>query len=1254
MIHRLYQIIIVLVSVFALYLVVVRGIITWAQYFPKSLISFTEEITDSSISIGILNIEQSWLGLSVEAKKITVDNKSISLEIGELVFDFNILSPLLPNLKSGEEFNLTDSTFNFKSEVKTNTNIEIEPKQLMDNLAIKSWQSIKLENVNLHSYLKKGVELKIKVFHSYFGSSWAFAGLIDLRVKGKEESEFQYEGTFKTGLWHSVESGTAYFSVIKPINLEDFYEFLPKKLAQKLPSGMLVGDADFEISNGILSNLKIAANLQKLVWKGKDEDLAQSMGINLKLVDTPEDNSWLFEFEEISLDNDFIQTISPVFLHFTNSQQLRVSAEKVDIFAIKPIFKSLIKIIGYQGLGSNIKELSFVNLKSEFDLKEGRLNSLSFSIPSLDLPQHKLVPGIKFNNLYFSKKDTKISVDVQEGLEFYIDYISPNPIQVIATSPYKLSLDNSKKQWHMQETILQIDKIPVQINASGNFSNKVDLRLDIEPKTLAKVKQYLPYSLMTKDLENWLKDALVNADNVKGFLEVKGDLANFPFSDGKGKLYAEATADNIGLKFQPDWPSVQAFTGKMVFTPYDLTITSDKVKLKEVFAEDLEVKIWNLDSDDIAVNISGVAKSSATKALDFLQESPLLKWVNIDKFIANNTTIATGDIQVNLDKIWVPVLGFDNRSVEVVGNVVIDRVNLSLFDELHFNELEGKLLFTEKSIDSSEDVSGKFGRGSASYNLITKDGTINIHGAGVANMDNYYLSGSQEWQALVKIPLEGNAPISIETDISLDKAISKLPEPLNNFKKLTSAKLEARLNILKNNNELELKLSDQYLADINFSGDFKKLLGFNFVSSLTQAKKNKLKNKQAYQINGKLEKLSLDNWLSFISKSTGKSYISYDEERWRPSNLFVKNLRALGQEFKNVNLNIYQVNLGKKTDTILSINSKKISLLASRDGNNHYILNLDKLDLERFNEVKQSKSSCKTVNVDFTLPSLDFIGKNIKIGSKNIPKLNFNIRDNGDNIFADSVVINLGNKKGTIRGGYTYTRKTHSSHVIGEIKSSNIEEILSFLEVKKGLVGEKLNLSADLEWPGFVNCFSKIKLSGKLKYELEEGIIKDAEPGVARILGLLSLESLARRLSLDVSDVTDAGLSFDSITGYGRFNKGVFGVEKLTLKAPAADASIFGEINLVQEDMELYAEITPAIGASLPVIAAISGFATPIAGLAAYALLKVVPGINEDLITYKYEISGKFDKPVIKDKGLSVNIINLPVHEDKTEIIDLE
>lgn len=1268
MIRRLYQFILLIGFIFVLYLVLVRATITWVQYAPEHFYSFVENVTDTLVEVEQIDIEQSWLGLDVEINGLGLENKKFALNAGKIGFDFNIFSPWLPNTKFGEQVNIDLVDFRFKQQQKQLQNKNVALPKFAKKIFNKAWQSITLSNIFIAYPYQKNLEIGVKRFQFNLANNASFEGVSEIVFDGKRKSEFEYKGNFSTDFRQGIQEGEAHFSVTKSVELADIYSLLKnnldEKILQKLPTGTFVGKAILRLTQGKIADLQLSSSLQSLSWQEK-KNMPQDVSFSLNMEPAITGEPARFKFEKILLDQQAIKTISPVFLTIKSQNKLAISAEKFDILAVKPVYESLLKSFGHADKTGGIKTLSLKKINLEYDLKTHNISALSFVVPNFHMPQNNWIPGIKFKNLHFSLLGENVQLDFKNGFNLLVDYIRKNPIRFESKLPYNLLVNATKQQWQLKKINLSADNMPIKLQANGDFAGDLDLKLHIRPRTLKKVKQYLPYSVMTADLERWLKEALVSGKNVKGNLIIKGNMKDFPFKKGKGKFYAEATLEDGELKFQPDWPSIHSFAGKLIFTPYNLTIKTNKARLKNVSVNDVTVKVFNLASDNIAVDISGKAHTSAVNGIEFLQSSPLLKWAEIDGFIQNNVALK-GNVSLDLAKVWVPVYGFDKHPVTVRATTELHGVDVRLFDAIKIAGLKGQLNITENSVTSPKRLTGEFQKGKAEYLIKTSNDIIHITGAGVAEvtqMSAEFLSGSVPWEADVKLPLKGESLISISANASLRQAKSKLPAPFDDFGKLNSAFVKGELILGKNSNDLQIKLSDEFLAKVTLSEDFKRLQNFELSTAKNNVQFSKNPKGNSYLIHGLINRVDLDGWSALIADnfSGSSSNHFYNENKWQPSNLTIQNLKFFERNFKKVALNLYPVTRNNSQEMIVSVKSKEIDLLASRTKKGNFTVNLEKLVLKEIKESQQPTQdsqatiySCQVVEESITLPNILFRGKNIDIGNKHMAKLEFNLVDLGDTISAQDVVMKLGDKHGLIKGDYIYYKKQKLSHIEGSATSDDIKQVLDFIGVKKGIQGKKLMLNASLKWPGFIDCFSRIKIKGKLSYKLKSGVIKDAEPGLARILGLLSLESLARRLSLDIKDVTKAGLAFDSIEGYGRFNKGIFGIEKLSLKAPAADAEVFGEINLIEENMALTADITPAIGSSLPLIAAISGFATPIAGLAAYALLKVIPGINEDLITYQYKINGNFSNPEIIDKGVSINIINANVHEEDTSILDLE
>ena len=77
----------------------------------------------------------------------------------------------------------------------------------------------------------------------------------------------------------------------------------------------------------------------------------------------------------------------------------------------------------------------------------------------------------------------------------------------------------------------------------------------------------------------------------------------------------------------------------------------------------------------------------------------------------------------------------------------------------------------------------------------------------------------------------------------------------------------------------------------------------------------------------------------------------------------------------------------------------------------------------------------------------------------------------------------------------------------------------------------KTLLELNTEWIGSPMDFQLKNLNGQLKMNIEKGQFLDIEPKAGRLFGLLSIQALSRRLSLDFTDFFSEGFAFDSIKG---------------------------------------------------------------------------------------------------------------------------
>jgi uncharacterized protein YhdP len=130
------------------------------------------------------------------------------------------------------------------------------------------------------------------------------------------------------------------------------------------------------------------------------------------------------------------------------------------------------------------------------------------------------------------------------------------------------------------------------------------------------------------------------------------------------------------------------------------------------------------------------------------------------------------------------------------------------------------------------------------------------------------------------------------------------------------------------------------------------------------------------------------------------------------------------------------------------------------------------------------------------------------------------------------------------------------------------------------------------------------------------------------LLGLLSVQSIPKRLSLDFRDVFDSGFSFDEANGSFAMKNGQATTDDVVLKSSAAQISITGSTDLVAQQYDQVLTVRPGLGNTLPVIGAIAGGPIGVAaGLALQGLLHQQLG---DATQVQYTITGSWDEPVFE------------------------
>lgn len=212
--------------------------------------------------------------------------------------------------------------------------------------------------------------------------------------------------------------------------------------------------------------------------------------------------------------------------------------------------------------------------------------------------------------------------------------------------------------------------------------------------------------------------------------------------------------------------------------------------------------------------------------------------------------------------------------------------------------------------------------------------------------------------------------------------------------------------------------------------------------------------------------------------------------------------------------------------------------------------------------------------------------------------------------------------------GHWIDRPGHSqTRLDAVLEAPDTGALLQALGYAKVLTRGKTRLQASLDWPGDPEDFSSARLGGSLDLDSQAGQFLSVEPGVGRLLGLLSLQALPRRVTLDFRDIFSQGFAFDSIKGHFDIERGTLRTRNLEMAGPAALVRLGGTVGLASESQDLDVRVSPAVGDGLSIATTV--LTGPVVGAATYLVQKLLRNPIDKILTYEYRVTGSWDDPQV-------------------------
>ena len=178
----------------------------------------------------------------------------------------------------------------------------------------------------------------------------------------------------------------------------------------------------------------------------------------------------------------------------------------------------------------------------------------------------------------------------------------------------------------------------------------------------------------------------------------------------------------------------------------------------------------------------------------------------------------------------------------------------------------------------------------------------------------------------------------------------------------------------------------------------------------------------------------------------------------------------------------------------------------------------------------------------------------------------------------------------------------------------------------KGVVRKGRGLvEGQVAWLGSPITLDYPSLGGNFNINVENGQFLKTDPGISKLLGVLSLQSLPRRLTLDFRDVFSEGFAFDFFRGDVSITQGIARTNNLQMKGINAAVLMEGQADIAHETQAIKVVVVPDInvgGASL-----LASAINPVVGLSTFLAQLILRRPLMEAATQEFMLDGTWTDP---------------------------
>lgn len=785
----------------------------------------------------------------------------------------------------------------------------------------------------------------------------------------------------------------------------------------------------------------------------------------------------------------------------------------------------------------------------------------------------------------------------------------------------------------------------------------LDMKLRVTGLKAATMPGYLPVgAVKTRDYLQWaLRDGEIVSTNV----EWKGPIYDFPYREhNTGSFRIDAKVKAIDYRYLDGWPVANDVDGEILFENTRFEAKLDTGKFFNAVLNKTTIAVDDFGASPPMLTIQGTSDARAEEVSRYLKESPMVNTVGaFTRFAALD---GPGKLELAMK---IPLGDYDRsrHATRINGKYAIARGHGKLAFGPELFGLNGSIAFSEASVRSSNLIATAYGNPM----------TINIAGAGDAGVTVDFTARADVVQLGDVLPFRmpqqvkgvadftgrvlargGATEITIES--GLTGITSTLPPPLairaDETRRLkvqfTNTGLPAekiRVTLAGNSqgaaqssDSPESRIDARFLRSFDANGLPQGFFGG--VAAVGEAL-GEVTVPEGMWLAGTLPRLDFDAWRAAIDgfyppppagavaeNTSGKS-----ESPIAGFDFKLGGLLAYGRPFKAMTLKGRHGSDGWRMNMDSAEASGDFTWRPAAQNDRGLV----RARLQRFVLAEESPPIGGNVPVangapEADLPALDIVAEKFTLKDRELGKLELRATPQGANWKIDQLNISNGHLKLETDGlwqrfGDPQKPDGRSRTTMNvRFETGNLNATFDQFGYGDYVKGGRGKLEGQLSWPGHSYQYNASSLSGNFKVAANNGRFSKIEPGAGKLLGLISLQALPRRITLDFRDIFSEGFAFDKIEGDIKINNGIMNTDNFEIKGPAADIKMVGDISLPAEKQNLTMTVVPSLGEGVAIGAAV--LLTPAVGAGVLLAQKMLQGAN----TYDYAVTGSWDNPVVE------------------------